>query len=76
MAGWPDSNSVSTAFEGKTVVTRAQGPARNIFAGLRAWPKTSLDFAFGRAGFLGISERRLAMAADDPFRPGMAYPTT
>ena len=54
MAGWPDSNFVSTAFKGKTVVTRAQGPARNIFGGFRAWPKTPCDFALPDARFTAI----------------------
>jgi hypothetical protein len=55
------------------VETRAYRPTRNIFAGLRAWPKTSPDFMFERARFLGISARRLALAAVDPFRPGKAH---
>jgi len=46
-----------------------RAPARNTFAGLRAWPKTCSDFCFGQAGFLIISERCSTMAGVDPFRP-------
>src|SRR5580700_3073038 len=49
---------------------REYSPARNIFAGLRAWPKTLSDFAFGEARFMGISGCHLTLAAVDPFRPG------
>ena len=53
-----------------SVDTRAYRPARNIFAGLRAWPKTYLDFGFWEAPFAGISERYLTMAGVDRFRLG------
>jgi hypothetical protein len=36
------------------VETRAYKPARNIFAGLRDWPKTLSDFASGEAGLWAI----------------------
>jgi hypothetical protein len=55
------------------VETRAYSPARNIFAGFRAWPKTSSDFAFVEARFAGISGCHPIMAAFDPFRPGKLY---
>src|SRR5262249_46704167 len=45
------------------VETRAYNPARNIFAGLRDWPKTLPDFAFWEARFLRIPECYFRMAA-------------
>ena len=42
------------------VETRAYRPARNIFAGFRAWPKTLSDFAFGEARLVAISECHLS----------------
>src|SRR5260370_38333981 len=44
-------------------------PARNLFAGFCAWPKTLCDFAFSEARLAAISERHPTMAAVDPFRP-------
>jgi hypothetical protein len=58
------------------VETRAYSPARNIFAGLRVWPKTLADFVFSEARFLGISERHSTMAVVDPFRPGRIHHIT
>ena len=51
------------------VETRAYRPARNIFAGLRAWPKTSSDFALLDRRLAGIAQVSSAMAEQDPFRP-------
>src|SRR6266511_1068221 len=44
-------------------------PARNIFAGFRAWPKTLGDVAFSDARLAATSLRSSCMAEDYPFRP-------
>jgi hypothetical protein len=54
---------------GSLVETRAYNAARNIFAGLRDWPKTLANFAFWEARFMGISGCHPTVAAEDPFRP-------
>ncbi len=38
--------------------------------------KNVTGFCVGKARFTAISECHLTMAADDPFRPGKAHPTT
>jgi hypothetical protein len=38
-------------------------PARNIFGGFRAWPKTLPDFALWKARLTAISECHPTMAA-------------
>jgi hypothetical protein len=45
----------------------ANSPGQNIFFRLRNWPKTSLDFAFAEARFMGISARHRTMAEEDSF---------
>src|SRR5580698_5897654 len=44
-------------------------PARNIFAGLGAWPKTLRDFVFSDACLAAIWGCRSGMAEYYPFRP-------
>ncbi len=58
------------------VETRAYRPARNIFPGLRTWPKTSSGFAFREARLAAISECHLTMAAVDLFRPDRIHHIT
>jgi hypothetical protein len=45
-------------------------PARNIFAGLRDWPKTLFDFDSGTLRLAGISAVYRKLAGSYPFRPG------
>jgi hypothetical protein len=52
----------------RSLETRAYRPARNIFAGFRAWPQTLPDSAFGQARLAAISERHPTLAAVDPCR--------
>src|SRR6266498_127193 len=44
-------------------------PARNTFAGFRAWPKTLCDFAFSDASLAATSLRSSCMAKEYSFRP-------
>lgn len=64
----PASPDYSEPGSAGVVETRAYRPMRNIFAGLRVWPKT--DFTFGEARLAAISECPPTLAAVDPFRPG------
>ena len=58
---------------GSPVDTRAYRPARNIFTGFRAWPKTLSDFTVGKAPFplfsCDVSGRPESIIAGPP-RPG------
>jgi hypothetical protein len=55
------------------VETRAYRPARNIFAGLRGWPKTSLDSPLRETRFTGTGRCPTTPAGVDPFRPGRIH---
>lgn len=57
------------------VETRAYSPTRNIFVGLRDWPKTWSDLVFWEARLAAIWRRPIRLTEDDPFRLGEDHHT-